>query len=333
MSWFRKKQTGGEDGGQGETNTRSPALETSQESESAMDGPHAAVFISYRRSNALIVEHIHQKYSSIFDSRSIFLDRTDIEPGAHFPDRLRTAVQNAAIVLVVIGRDWISVQNERTFSRRLDEEDDWVRQEVLLALQGEAKVIPVLVEGAKLPTPEQLPAPLRPLIERNAVMLSMDHFGDDVAKLIARVGGELGETRVSKLRVGAEGPYAPAAAIKPVALSDAELQAIIKHLPQWRIVESDITDDPRIQSGNKRTELVRDFLFESFRDAIAFMEKAAGPIDAFGHHPRWQNVFRTVTVAYSTWDIGHRPSDRDQKSAHMLEHVYRDFMAEKSGKR
>ena len=292
-----------------------------------------AVFISYRRTNQLIVEHVHLKYCDVYKANSIFLDRTDLKPGAHFPDELRQAVTNASIVLVVIGRDWASMQNEQTFSKRLDEEHDWVRQEVLLALQGQGLVIPVLVDGAKLPTPEQLPSPLRPLLERNAISLSVDHFGDDVSKLVAKLGEKLGEERVSQLRVGNAGPYAEAATIKPYALSDLELQGVLKDLPQWRILKSDITDDPRVPSGYRRVELVRDFLFESFADAISFMQKASGPIDAFGHHPRWGNVFRTVTVAYSTWDIGHRPSDRDQKSAHMLERLYREFMTGKAAAR
>jgi pterin-4a-carbinolamine dehydratase len=291
-----------------------------------------AVFISYRRTNALIVEHIHEKYCAEYRPDSIFLDRQDIEPGAHFPDRLRRAVTGADVVLVVMGRDWISVQNERTFSRRLDEADDWVRQEVEIALNGKGVVVPVLVDGAKVPLPEQLPASLRPLIERNCVTLSMEHFGDDVKKLVGKVAEQLGETRIKGLRHGKEGPYAEAAAIKPVALSDAELRAVLQHLPQWRLVETDITDDPRLPHGYRRIELVRDFLFESFTDAIAFMSRAAAPIDAFGHHPRWQNTFRTVTVAYSTWDIGHRPSDRDNKSAQMLERLYREFMESRSAK-
>lgn len=293
------------------------------------DASGPAVFISYRRTSALVVEHIHEKYCATYKADSIFLDRADIEPGARFPDRIKNAVSNASVVLVVIGRDWISVQNERTYSRRLDEEDDWVRQEVEIALRGKCTVVPVLVDGAKMPTPEQLTSTLRPLIERNAVSLSMEHFGDDVRNLVAKLGEHLGEVRVGQLKLGAGGVYPEAAAIKPYPLSDAHLELVLKELSQWRLVESDVTDDPRVPSGYRKIELVRDFLFESFTDAIAFMSKAAGPIDAFGHHPRWQNVFRTVTVAYSTWDIGHRPSDRDHKSATMLERLYREFLAAK----
>ena len=86
--------------------------------------------------------------------------------------------------------------------------------------------------------------------------------------------------------------------------------------------------DPRFGPDYKRQEIVRDFRFESFIQAVEFMRRAAARIDDFGHHPRWENVFKTVTVHYSTWDIGHRPSDRDVKAAYMLEKIYAEFLAE-----
>jgi pterin-4a-carbinolamine dehydratase len=39
----------------------------------------------------------------------------------------------------------------------------------------------------------------------------------------------------------------------------------------------------------------------------------------------WENVFRTVTVRLSTFDIGHRPSERDQVCARMIERAYVKF--------
>ena len=87
---------------------------------SALDQEWPAVFITYRRANMLMVEHVHQKYCEAYKPSSIFLDRADIEPGAHFPDQLRQAAASAVVVLVFIGRDRVSTQNERTFSRCLD---------------------------------------------------------------------------------------------------------------------------------------------------------------------------------------------------------------------
>lgn len=280
------------------------------------------VFISYRRSSALITDHVHEKITTRLAGASVFLDRNDIEPGAAFPTRLREAVQGAAVVLVIIGRDWISAQDERTFRRRLDMPGDWVRQEIELALAGDALVIPVLVEGAAMPTAEQLPDSIVALAEKNAITLSRNHFNDDVNKLIDFLSARLPRSA----SVGDDGRKFPEpAVVRPVPLTPEQLAHVLKSLPQWRVSETYLHDDPRFGAEHRRVELVREFRFTSFKDAIQFMHAASDVIDPHGHHPRWENVFRTVTVWLSTWDIGHRPSDRDWKTAQMLEDVYKRF--------
>jgi pterin-4a-carbinolamine dehydratase len=113
------------------------------------------------------------------------------------------------------------------------------------------------------------------------------------------------------------------------ALSDAELAAMSAELPQWKVVQTLIADDPRYDPGYQGSEIVRDFKFATFVDAIDFMRQAAAQINVLDHHPRWENVFRTVTVHYTTFDIGHRVSDRDYKNAAMLERLYLEFIAVK----
>jgi hypothetical protein len=46
------------------------------------------------------------------------------------------------------------------------------------------------------------------------------------------------------------------------------------------------------------------------------------------HHARWENVFHTVTVRFSTWDIGHKLSDRDHLAARNIEERYEDDLRE-----
>jgi pterin-4a-carbinolamine dehydratase len=60
------------------------------------------------------------------------------------------------------------------------------------------------------------------------------------------------------------------------------------------------------------------------------MRQAATKIDIIDHHPRWENVFKTVTVHYTSFDIGHRLSDRDYSSARVMERCYREFLAAKT---
>lgn len=281
------------------------------------------IFISYRRSDSFQVERLHEKLTSRFPAASIFLDRNDIRPGEPFPPRIREEAQGATLMLIVLGRDWASAQDPVTFKRRIEMEEDWVRQEVVIALAGTAVIIPVLLEGAVMPTAAQLPASLHPLLDRHAVSLSYEHFNEGAERLIKAIEERLGEARTRKLMSGSQTKYPTAAKYTPVPLSDEQLQRVVAELPQWKVVESALDDDVRYASGNTRVELVREFRFESFLEAVEFMYRIAPSIDNFGHHPRWENVFRTVTVRLSTFDIGHRPSERDQVCARMIEGLYK----------
>src|SRR5580704_1179112 len=217
------------------------------------------IFISYRRSNAFVVDHLHDKLSSHFAKGSIFLDRADIVPGAPFPEALRAGVTGATIVLAVIGQDWISVQDERTFRRRIEIADDWVREELKLALSGSGVTIPVLVDGARMPTAEQLPDDLQGLATLQSIVLSRERFRDDVDKLIGEIEKRLGKERTSRLLKEGGNPYPKAANFKPIVLEGEQLDLMMSELPYWKVVESEIHDDPRYGTGYKRVEIVRDF--------------------------------------------------------------------------
>lgn len=144
-----------------------------------------AVFISYRRGDtADTVRQIHAGYCGLYSPRSIFLDTEHIPPGAAFPDLLRDRVRRAAVVLVVIGRNWQA--------ERLQEPGDWVRQEIRLALKGGRRVIPVLVDGATRPRRKELPGDIRALASRNDVTLSSASFETDLQALLSEIGIDVG---------------------------------------------------------------------------------------------------------------------------------------------
>ena len=72
-------------------------------------------------------------------------------------------------------------------------------------------------------------------------------------------------------------------------LSDAEIESELESLQGWS------------KSGNK---IHRDFEFENFVDAFAFMTKAAIQAEKMNHHPEWFNVYNKVSVDLSTHDAG-----------------------------
>ena len=112
-------------------------------------------FISYRKDDTKqVARSLYSELTRVLERGEIFLDLREIEPGASFPDTLRTEIERAAVVLALIGPQWLTLQSSDGV-RRLDEPDDWVRKEIELALAADKKIVPVLVEDA------------RPLTKRN----------------------------------------------------------------------------------------------------------------------------------------------------------------------
>lgn len=150
------------------------------------------IFISYRREDAAadagrLADHLSQR----FGKDRVFLDVDAIAPGADFVQVLHASLEQTAAVLIVIGPRWTSVSGTDG-ARRLDSPSDFVRLEVEAALGRTIPVVPVLVQGARMPRPEDLPAPLTGLATRQAVTLDYDEFHDDANRLCDRLAPLVG---------------------------------------------------------------------------------------------------------------------------------------------
>ncbi|MEJ2153588.1 MAG: TIR domain-containing protein [Gemmatimonadota bacterium] len=146
-------------------------------------------FISYRQDDAkpwaLL---LRDELVEAFGEDRVFLDKDALHAGS-WRDQLQEALTGCGVVLVVIGRRWLSVES-RDGTRRLDDPTDVHRGEVATALARDGvTVIPVLVDGATMPQPERLPEDLRALVEQQARTLSdrSDHRQLDLAALIADI--------------------------------------------------------------------------------------------------------------------------------------------------
>jgi hypothetical protein len=93
-----------------------------------------------------------------------------------------TAVARSDVMLVVVGRHWLDMRDDQN-QRRLDDPSDWVRLEIASALAREMPIIPVLVQGAVMPTSRNLPLPIQPLSRYQAVELHDSSWRADVDAL------------------------------------------------------------------------------------------------------------------------------------------------------
>jgi hypothetical protein len=182
------------------------------------------IFLSYRRSDAgsfagRLHDHLSVKYP-------VFRDVSGIAPGEDFRKRLDEALGRCRVLLAVIGDEWLDSRDEHG-RRRIENSEDWVRQEISRALARNVPVIPVLVDEARMPRPEDLPEDLKPLADRQAVRIIDAYFADGVRKLTKGIGAPIHWTRwalcaaamlaftLVVLAAAAPGPVSKATAIGP----------------------------------------------------------------------------------------------------------------------
>jgi hypothetical protein len=145
----------------------------------------AGVFISYRREDSAgWAGRIHDALEDHFGDHQVFMDVSDITPGEDFRDVVRRRLNAVDTVIVVIGPRWLAVEDAHG-GRRIDDPRDVVRLEVTAALQSPATVIPVLVDGASMPGPDQLPSELSLLSFTNALEIDPARFAHDVQRLVS----------------------------------------------------------------------------------------------------------------------------------------------------
>ena len=143
----------------------------------------AGVFISYRRGpTSPYAGRLHDRLTAEHGRARVFMDVDAIAPGVDFAERIKSAVVTADATLVVIGPDWLTAADAGG-RRRVDDPADFVHLEVAEALRHRGLVVPVLVQGARMPAPDELPKPLRELSRRNAVELRDARWASDVNDL------------------------------------------------------------------------------------------------------------------------------------------------------
>lgn len=140
-----------------------------------------SIFVSYRRNDAAAdARQVAATLTQAFGPKSVFMDVNTMGPGARFKEVLEDAVGKCHAMVVVIGREWSSADN----LAKLQRPDDYVRREVGTALVRRVPVIPVLVNGASLPSAARLPKDLEALPEHNAIDVRHTSFDADVARLV-----------------------------------------------------------------------------------------------------------------------------------------------------
>jgi TIR domain len=138
-----------------------------------------------RQEGSHLAGRLSDRLADHFGEGQVFIDVDTIEPGVDFAEEIFRAVAACKVLLVVIGPAWLTAADVR--GRRLDDPDDIVRLEIEAALDRGVRVIPILTEGAVMPTPHDLPESLAGLARRNALLIRHESFSSDAGRLITAI--------------------------------------------------------------------------------------------------------------------------------------------------
>lgn len=181
------------------------------------------VFISYRRQDtAPAAGRVYDRLCQLLSKHNVFFDVSTIAGGKEFMTEVAAAIQKSDAVLVFIGRKYLEPTAEGIV--RLLEAEDHVRAEVRAALQKQGQksdmVLPVLVDGAVMPQPEQLPEDIRAICTRNALPLRHESFDDDTENVLKTILGVSAKERIwdEKTKLSTKFGYAFAGLLAGLAL-------------------------------------------------------------------------------------------------------------------
>jgi WD40 repeat protein len=147
------------------------------------------IFISYRRSDAAgHARALHRDLCRRFDRGLIFFDRSSIESGDVFPERLHGAIEQCSVLLALIAPSWLDAKGSDG-QPRIGNPDDLVRQEISQALALGKTVIPVLFDDEPVPDAGLLPEPLKPLTACDALTMRGKDYEYDaqLAELVRKL--------------------------------------------------------------------------------------------------------------------------------------------------
>ncbi len=153
----------------------------------------ADLFICYRRRDSQsMTRHIHDALTTRFGKESVFWDIGDIPPGVDYVEYIEKQLSECSVLLAVIGQRWLTFF-PRTDRNRPNEEVDFVQLEITKAIQLQKDVLPVLVDGATMPSASQMPTGLEKLATLNGLEVrSGRDFDRDMTELVEHLAERVG---------------------------------------------------------------------------------------------------------------------------------------------
>lgn len=251
----------------------------------------SSIFICYRRADSQSATgRIYDHLIQAFGKAAVFIDVDNIPAGVDFRAAIDATIAQCAVMLVIIGPHWLTATDAN--GRRLDQINDRVRIEVESGLLRRMPVIPVLIEGARMPEERELPPTLAQLAYQNSRdILPNPHFEMDINRLIDSIAA-LGVSRVTTGEIinppQVYHPLAPETTQTDMQRNDQATYSLIWGIASYFISFSPfsiLTGIQAIKTGQRALQLAR--------------EAPLGQTDT-----RWSRYRAMAGIGLGYWGVG-----------------------------
>jgi hypothetical protein len=136
------------------------------------------IYISYRQddtAHTYSAGWLYDRLAYRYGGGQVLRGVDSVPHGEDFAETVAEAAGSSNALLVVIDDQWLTI-TDQSGRRRLDDPNDQVRLEIEAAMTRDVRVIPILVDGARMPRADELPPSLADLARRHAVELSTSRF-------------------------------------------------------------------------------------------------------------------------------------------------------------
>ena len=170
---------------------------------SRQNGARNKVFLSYRRADSQSwTGRLADDLREYLGADRIYRDVDAMRKGEDYERLIDEAIATSRVTVAIVGPGWLESRSADG-KRRLDEPHDMVRMELEHSLKSGIAIVPVLVGGARMPSPGDLPHSLRSFARLDAQVLRDEDWRYDFGRLLETLE-RYGVTAATRLTEGGE---------------------------------------------------------------------------------------------------------------------------------
>jgi hypothetical protein len=145
------------------------------------------VFLCYRREDTQgFARGIYESLAAKYGDKHVFRDIDSTPAGVRYSTWIQSRIGQCSVMVVLIGHTWASAKDQ-VGRRRLELPTDWVRREIEEGLRLKVPIIPVCIQGARMPSEDELPSSIADLAGFQSTDVTDSRWDFDIERLLRAI--------------------------------------------------------------------------------------------------------------------------------------------------